>query len=80
MIPIAATLYHYDNAIAPLFVALTPHKTRHYFVEPMALGCNSDLLQAKDRVLSGALITTGAWASTSVALTSIVGTKSVDWG
>ena len=51
--PIVATLYHYDNSTVAPFIVPTPHKVGNYFVEPMALGCNSDVPQARDGTLPG---------------------------
>ena len=75
-----ATLYHHDHGIAPPFVAPTPHEMGHHFVEPIALGRNGNVLQAKNGMLPGAVLTTGAGGSTSVALASILGTRGIDWG
>ena len=61
--PIVATLHHQNDSIVPPFVVLTPHEMRYCFVEPMALGCNGDVLQARDGALSRTVITTGTEGS-----------------
>ena len=75
-----ATLYHHDDVTGPPFVVLTPHEARHYSVEPILLGCNGDVLQARDRTLPGAVTTISAEGSTSVVLVSIASTRGVDLG
>ena len=43
LMPIVATLYHNDDRTVPPFIAPIPHEVKHYFVEPMILGCNGDI-------------------------------------
>ena len=76
--PIVATLYHNDDGTVPTFVAPTPHEVRHYFIKPMALGCNGDILLARDGTLPGEVTTTGAEGSISVALASAARTGGID--
>ena len=46
----------------------------------MALGCNGDIVQARDRKLPGTVTTTGAEGSTSIASANIAGTGCIDLG
>ena len=78
--PMFATIYHHDDGTVPSFIALTLHEVRYYFVEPMALGCSSDIPQARDITLPGAATTTGAVGYASVALASIASTGGIDLG
>ena len=78
--PILGTLYHHNNGTRNSFVAPKSHELRHYFVELIASGDNSDAMQARDGIFPGAVTTTGAEGSTSIALSSIVGTRGIDLG
>ena len=49
-------------------------------MDPIALSCNIDAMQARDGTFPGEVTTTGAKGSTSIALASILGTGGVDLG
>ena len=78
--PMVATLYHYGDGTAPPFKALTLHKARHYFIEPIPLGCSGNVPQARDVTLPGEFTTIDAVESTIVASTSIARTGDIDLG
>ena len=78
--PIVATFYHNNNETALPFVAPIPREARHYFVEPMALDCNSDVQQVRDGALLGAVTTTGSKGSICVASASITSSGGINLG
>ena len=78
--PIVATLYHNNDGTVAPFLALTPHEARDYCVEPISLGCNRNVMQARDGTLPGAVTTAGAEGSTNIASISIAGTGGIDLG
>ena len=66
-----ASFHHHDDSTVLPFVVPTPYEVRHYFMEPMSLACNVNILQDMDRTPLGAVTIIGAGGSTSVALANI---------